>query len=49
MTQINLTSKYSLSQKSKSIDKIKDRKYLLQNPNVSINVKNSRTPKKRHR
>lgn len=49
MTQINLTTKYSLSQKSRSIDKIKDRKYLLQNPNVSTNGNNSKTPKKRHR
>lgn len=49
MTQINLTTKYSFSQKSKSIDKIKDRKYLLQNPNVSTNGKNSKTLKKRHR
>jgi len=50
MTQINLTPKYTLSQKSKSIDKIKERKYLLMNnPNNSVQAKNSKTPKKKHR
>lgn len=49
MTQINLNSKYSLSHKSKSNDKIKDRKYVLQNPNATTNGRNSKTPKKRHR
>lgn len=49
MTQINLTSKYSLSQKSKSIDKIKDRNCQMNNPNISVNLKNNKTPKKGHR
>lgn len=49
MTQINLTSKYCFSQKTKSIDRIKDRKSQILNPNVSINTKNTKTPKKKHR